>query len=236
MRGDYIFCAKRNAIGANLRDNGSVSIGANIRRFRKAKKLTLDQVAVPAGMDSGNLSRVERDLQSVNHPKLRAIASILGVKMADLLSDELHEKGALSDQATGHVTARDALPGRVPCLPWRYAGDWEYLRSGTPDNWEWMPISKHMPFGRGMAVVLEGESMLSEQPPTFPPGTILVLEDKAPKPGDFVIALPGPKFKRLVEDGGVFFLQPLNPRFPMTPLGDAKVAGVVVEAVTRTVF
>lgn len=41
-------------------------IGARIRKIRKAKGLTLAEVAINAGTDTGNLSRIERGLQDVS--------------------------------------------------------------------------------------------------------------------------------------------------------------------------
>ena len=51
-------------------------------------------------------------------------------------------------------------------------------------------------------------------------------------PGDYVIALnehAQTTFKQLVRDGGEFYLRPLNPRYPIKPLGVARVIGVVRE-------
>lgn len=55
-------------------------------------------------------------------------------------------------------------------------------------------------------------------------------------PGDYVIALNKANettFKQLIKDGGDLYLKPLNSRFPMKLLGDARVIGVVREFTKR---
>ena len=68
---------------------------------------------------------------------------------------------------------------------------------------------------------------------SFPEGSVLIVEpDIAPKSGDYVIAKSRngeTTFKHLVKDGGVFYLRPLNPRYPIKPLGQSQILGVVRE-------
>lgn len=67
--------------------------------------------------------------------------------------------------------------------------------------------------------------------PDFKEGAILIVEpDMEAQPGDFVIAKNGDEettFKQLVKDAGDWYLKPLNPRYPMKPLGKASIVGVV---------
>jgi len=80
---------------------------------------------------------------------------------------------------------------------------------------------------------VHGDSMASESGDSFPEGSIIVVEpDLEVLPGDYVIALnehAQTTFKQLVRDGGEFYLRPLNPRYPIKPLGAARVIGVVRE-------
>jgi SOS-response transcriptional repressor LexA len=54
--------------------------------------------------------------------------------------------------------------------------------------------------------------------------------------GDYVIAVNESNettFKQLVKDGGDLYLKPLNSRYPLKPLGSARVIGVVREFTKR---
>jgi SOS-response transcriptional repressor LexA len=65
---------------------------------------------------------------------------------------------------------------------------------------------------------------------------LVVEPDLEARPGDYVVAKNGDNeatFKKLVRDGGEFMLEPLNPRYPIRPLGDAKIIGVVIERIER---
>ena len=65
---------------------------------------------------------------------------------------------------------------------------------------------------------------------------ILIVEpDMDAQPNDFVIAKNGDEatFKQLVKDGADFYLKPLNPRYPIKPLADTRIIGVVREVLRR---
>ena len=66
--------------------------------------------------------------------------------------------------------------------------------------------------------------------PEFREGMILVIEPEIePMPGDFVVAKngDGTTFKQLVKDGDDWYLKPLNPRYPIKPLGESHIIGVL---------
>jgi transcriptional regulator with XRE-family HTH domain len=60
-------------------------VGANIRDFRKAKKLTQEDVAGEADIDLTYLGGIERGKRNPSLIVLVAIARALGVQPADLL-------------------------------------------------------------------------------------------------------------------------------------------------------
>jgi SOS-response transcriptional repressor LexA len=80
------------------------------------------------------------------------------------------------------------------------------------------------------ALRVEGDSM----EPTFPPGMVVIIEPELdPLPNDFVVAVNGDNeatFKQLIKDGADWLLKPLNPRYPIKPLGTARVVGVCIGA------
>jgi len=79
--------------------------------------------------------------------------------------------------------------------------------------------------------------MVSDSGDSFPEGSILVVEPELPPlTGDYVIALNEASqttFKQPVVDGGEAYLKPLNTRYPIKPLGAAKIIGVVREFTKR---
>lgn len=85
-----------------------------------------------------------------------------------------------------------------------------------------VPINRHT-----FALRVSGDSM----EPEFHEGMILIIEPELdPNPGDFVVAKNGNEettFKKLVKDGADWYLEPLNPRYPIKPLGDSKIIGVL---------
>lgn len=95
-----------------------------------------------------------------------------------------------------------------------------------------VPVQRHT-----YALRVHGDSMVSDTGDSFPPGCLIIVEpDMTPFPGDYVIALQEPNqttFKQLIKDGVDLYLKPLNTRYPIKPLGDARIIGVVRELTKR---
>lgn len=72
----------------NVQTIGFMTVGSNARRIRRAKGLTLEQVAAQLGTDTGNLSRLERDKQGYTDEGVRKLATALGVEVAELFAEE----------------------------------------------------------------------------------------------------------------------------------------------------
>lgn len=64
-----------------------MNVGSVIRRLRKSMKMTLEILADAAGTDAGNLSRIERGVQSYTPEMLEAIAKGLGTTASALISE-----------------------------------------------------------------------------------------------------------------------------------------------------
>ncbi|MBY0566008.1 MAG: helix-turn-helix domain-containing protein [Hyphomonadaceae bacterium] len=56
-------------------------VGANIRRLRKDRGATLEDIGDAAELDAGYLGKIERGLENPSLNKLVAIASALGVDL-----------------------------------------------------------------------------------------------------------------------------------------------------------
>ncbi|MBK5203896.1 MAG: S24 family peptidase [Polaromonas sp.] len=85
-----------------------------------------------------------------------------------------------------------------------------------------VPVNRHT-----FALRVSGDSM----EPEFHEGMILIIEPELdPQPGDYVVARNGVNettFKQLIKDGADWYLKPLNPRYPLKPLGENSIVGVL---------
>lgn len=121
------------------------------------------------------------------------------------------------------------IRGQVPLLSAVQAGMYkEYVDNFHPGDGGLELIPTSVPVKRHtFALRVSGDSM----EPEFREGMVLVVEPELEaQPGDFVIAKNGDSettFKQLVKDGPDWFLKPLNERYPIKPLGDSSIIGVV---------
>nr|WP_312837931.1 helix-turn-helix transcriptional regulator [Atlantibacter hermannii] len=69
--------------------NSEMNVGEKIRQIRKAKKITLNQLATLADSDVGNLSRLERGLQGYSDALIKKIATALEVPVSELFSSNI---------------------------------------------------------------------------------------------------------------------------------------------------
>lgn len=180
------------------------NIGENIRRIRKHKKLTLEQVAIPSGTDTGNLSRIERGLQGAPEDLLDRIAAVLGVpawvfmmqpetligitdKYKNILfaPDESHY-ASISDLVCNAEAAPTLRPFRnVPIVGLAQGGDNGYFTEleypvGQGDGDITYPAKDENSY----ALRVRGDSMR----PRIKNGEFIIVEpNHQPQPGDDVV-------------------------------------------------
>lgn len=63
-----------------------MKVGDKIRALRKSRKMTIPELSRIAGMDPGNISRLERNLQGYSDASLKKIAEALNVDISELFS------------------------------------------------------------------------------------------------------------------------------------------------------
>lgn len=128
-----------------------------------------------------------------------------------------------------NVQAGPEIRGSVPLISAVQAGNFKmHVDNSHPGDGGEERIPTTVPVGRHtFALRVSGDSM----EPDFIEGAVLIVEpEMEAQPGDFVIAKNGDEettFKQLVKDSGDWYLKPLNERYPMKPLGKAKIVGVV---------
>ncbi len=205
------------------------TLGQRIKLRRKALDFSQVKLGEMAGLDQTVISKLERgDVQET--ARIAELAHALQCDALWLATG----KGRPEPAGAGQPALHDvALAGRVPLISFVAAGHWheavDNFAPGDAEAWieTTVPVKRHT-----YALRVEGDSM----EPRFPSGAILIVEPEAePKNGSFVIARQNGSeatFKQLILDGGMWFLRPVNPRYPIMQLGEESViCGVVKQMV-----
>jgi len=199
-----------------------MSIHTLIREKRRLLGLSEQQFADAVGVSRGAVQQWEKPdgtaPKRANQPR---VAELLGISVAELVSGD-------SRMSLG-IDVRD----EVPLISEVEAGNYTVIDNFKPrGGFEMVPVT--VPVKRHtFALRVHGDSMVGSIGDSFPEGSILVVEPELnAEPGDYVIVLNSKNqttFKQLVKDGADYYLKPLNTRYPVKPLGNAEIIGVVRE-------
>lgn len=207
-----------------------MSLGQRIRELRKARGLTLQQVADVFGITRASVSGWESDDTRPDQDKLPALARKLGTTVEHLLTGKRPD-AADSD---ANVEPGPDLRGHVPLISWVQAGNWEAVvdNFSPGDAEDWMPCPrKYGP--QTFALRVRGVSM----EPKYQDGDIIFVDpDAQAEHGKNVVVRLDDEheatFKQLVVEGGQKFLRAINPDWPgpkLIPInGNATICGVVI--------
>lgn len=175
----------------------------------------------------------ENKASAPRRKRLEIVAQVLECTVSELLD-------------LGHGNVESVRVRRsVPLVSWVRAGLWgdvsDPFQPGEAD--EWIDVYDTTPGDQTFALRVDGDSMTSPHPgdgPNFPDGTIIIVDpSRAASANDFVVAkdvsTQQATFKKLVTDGGRWFLRPLNPIFPTVEISDpaVRVIGRVIESMFR---
>lgn len=203
-----------------------MDIGQSIRKARKAKGWTLEELAHQVDTDTGNLSRLERGLQGASQELLGKIMKVLGMS---LFSPADATNVALALQPTRQK--KD-----YPLISWVTAGEW----AEAPDNFhpgsadEWFSSTENAG-DHGFWLTVRGDSMTCSGNPNFPEGSLILVRPEAELVSGkyYVVKLldSGEQtFKQYVEDSGHKYLRPLNPNYRTIEIdGDCHFIGRVID-------
>lgn len=124
---------------------------------------------------------------------------------------------------------------RYPVISWVSAGSWEEAVQPYPDGFsDKYEISDYDSKGPAFWLEVKGDSMTAPTGTSVPEGMMILVDTEADvQPGKLVIAkLPASNeatFKKLVEDGGIRYLKPLNPSYKMVECDEhCRIIGVAV--------
>lgn len=168
----------------------------------------------------------ENGTSAPKRTRLKVVASVLECTVPELIS--------LGPGNVESVKVRRS----VPLISWVRAGLWgdvsDPFQPGEAD--EWIDVYDTTPGEQAFALRVTGDSMTSPMGPSFPDGTIIVVDpSRAANAGDYVLAkdvsTQQSTFKKLVSDGGRWYLRPLNPAFPTIEIDDPamRIIGRVIE-------
>lgn len=198
-----------------------MNLGENIRKHRKSRGWTQEELAERSGVSQANISAIERRKSGrSNHAP--ALAKAFGVSLEELHGIAVNTDGSVQEEpAIYNVQPGPEVQGLVPLISWAQAGDWQETEDpfepGDAEMWLPCPV-KHGPYTYALRV--SGDSML----PRFPDGELIFIDpDRHPEHRQFVIVrrteTDKTTFKQFMrsEDGSAW-LKPLNPNWPELPI------------------
>lgn len=170
--------------------------------------------------------------KEVKHSTIAKLAQAVGKSPGFLTGDK--------DQNTSDTVHYVA---RVPVISWVQAGKKNAVTDpfppGAAEEWEDTTVTVS---NGTFALRVRGDSMVAPDGTGFPDGSIIIIDPEAEaRNGDYVVVrfdnTDEATFKRLLVDGPLKILKPLNPAYPSIPVTeDARLAGVVVEVNMRRRF
>lgn len=203
----------------------------NLKKLESRYK-TQVELAEAIDFSTGYLNHLMTGHRNIGEKTARKIESKLDLPRGWM--DNLHDDNLniFDDGEPIHdinITDGPIVKGEVPLISFVQAGAWcEAIDNYQPGGGERM-IAVTVPVGRHtFALRVSGDSM----EPEFVEGEIIIIEpDLEPSHKDYVIAKNGgdATFKQLIKDGADWFLRPLNERYPIKPLGECQIIGVVRE-------
>lgn len=195
-----------------------MSIHKLIREARARMGLTEEAFGKLLQVSRGTIQQWEKEGGTApNRKRQPAVAELLGITVAELMS------GGVST-STG-----PEIGGEVPLISDVQAGRFtEHVDNFHPGDGGREMVATSVPVKRHtFALRVSGDSM----EPEFREGMILIIEPELDAlPGDYVVAKNSDEettFKQLIKDGGDWYLKPVNDRYPIKPLGQSKIIGVL---------
>lgn len=175
-----------------------MSTGANIRRLRKQRKLTQDQLGDMVGVSRSTITQWERGWTTPRMGNVQLLAGALGVSTADIIADELPPSNAIKPAT--------AKPAYAPLLGRVHAGkaqEPDVLQDAIPVPYE---IIKRHP--QGYFLQVEGDCMDN----VYPDGCYILIDpEQRPSNGSIaVVSIDGADYvmRRLYRGANTLILSP----------------------------
>ncbi len=200
-------------------------IGERLKSIRESKGFSQAQLAKLCGYSSASrIGNYELGERKISADDALRISEILEVSPAELMF------GSQSEQVISNY--------QYPLFTKVQAGAFstEFNSYTQKDAVSWIPTAKKAS-ERAFWLEVEGQSMTAPPggKPSFPEGMLILVDpEEEVEFGDFCVArLLNDEFtfKRLIRDGGIEYLEPLNPRFDLIPInGNCTIIGKVIKS------
>ncbi|SDT01754.1 phage repressor protein. Serine peptidase. MEROPS family S24 [Pseudomonas asplenii] len=210
-----------------------------LKAARRHANLNQTELAQKAGITQTSISDLERG-KSKATSHLVKIAEVCGVDAMWLSDGAGSMLASPREEANVTMAAQPAKSFRYPVVSWVAAGSWaeavEPYPAGISDTYEY---SEYDSKGPAFWLKVKSDSMTAPAGQSITEGTLILVDTEAEAlSGKLVVAkLPDSNeatFKKLVSDGGQWFLKPLNPGYPIQPFNEnCRIVGVVVQALQK---
>ncbi|HGD3355461.1 TPA: LexA family protein [Morganella morganii] len=200
-------------------------IGERLKSIRESKGLSQAQLAKLCGYSAASrIGNYELGERKISADDAMIISEALGVSPAELMFGSRAE----------HVVRNYSYPlfTKVQAGCFTENGN-SYTDKDAED---WIPTAKKAS-NKAFWLEVEGHSMTAPQggKPSFPEGMLILVDpEEDVEFGDFCVARmlnDEFTFKRLIRDGGIEYLEPLNPRYDLIPInGNCQIVGKVVKS------
>ncbi|WP_282748872.1 XRE family transcriptional regulator [Hafnia paralvei] len=159
-----------------------MKVGERVRQIRKAKKMTILELANAIGGDVGNVSRLERGLQGFSESMLKKVATALSVPVSELFSSDdsvgtvnKYSIESICDKQGGDVYRVDVLDVSASAGNGASSGDVvEVIRSIEYEPEYARTMFGNRPQGSVMLINVRGDSMTG----TIEPGDLIFVDIK----------------------------------------------------------
>ena len=200
-----------------------VSVGERIKALRLKAALTQQKVAAHVGVSRAAVTQWEQDLTTPSGTSVHALAELLGCSTGYILHGDSYQ-----ETEPAHLY-------KVPLISSIQAGYWAEGTEEEPSAY--CHTAERFPDG-SFALTVRGDSMTdSEGAISIPDGSkVIVVPDLEAVHGRIVVAmLEGSNeatIKKLVIDGPMKYLVPLNKRYPPMPInGNCRIVGRVKQVI-----
>ena len=197
----------------------------------KESGITQEKLAEHLGVTQG---AVAHWMSGRREPSLDVIAGVLKYVGLPPMTVEV-QKLANTEESNVKMVVQPSQTYRYPIISWVSAGSWEEAVQPYPDGFsDRYEISDYDSKGPAFWLEVKGDSMTSPNGVSVPEGMMILVDTEADvQPGKLVIAKLAASneatFKKLVEDGGIRYLKPLNPAYKMVECDEqCRIVGVAV--------
>ncbi|EMM8062673.1 LexA family transcriptional regulator [Morganella morganii] len=200
-------------------------IGERLKSIRESKGLSQAQLAKLCGYSAASrIGNYELGERKISADDAMIISEVLGVSPAELMF------GSQAEQVVRNYSYPLFTKVQAGCFT-------ENGNSYTDrDAEDWIPTAKKAS-NKAFWLEVEGHSMTAPQGgrPSFPEGILILVDpEEDVEFGDFCVARmlnDEFTFKRLIRDGGIEYLEPLNPRYELITInGNCQIVGKVVKS------